>query len=217
MKFTPQSLYTPITKKWEYYIGLFNNHKITLEQFSKAINIGDDERADPDRWEMFRNQLLYAMTQLHPPLYIDGYTVHSLLVDDTGTLINCQLDTYGDKSDFTFLEDSFTESLGDMVDFLFTVFCILCNSESISDKHCEYLCKKTADIACKYFEYSHISSLLKIMDEYVLTPGDNNMFVEFENIPKFKKYVYDYIANRYLGTRIADNVTPDDIKDLFDI
>ena len=88
MKFTPQELFVPLPKKWEYYIELFNNHKITLEQFSKAINIDNEQRDDADTWELFHNQICYAMTQLHPPLYIDGYTVHDLLVDDTGTLVS---------------------------------------------------------------------------------------------------------------------------------
>ena len=138
MKFTPQELFVPLPKNREYYIELFNNHKITLEQFSKAINIDNEQRDDADTWELFHNQICYAMTQLHPPLYIDGYTVHDLLVDDIGTLVTCQLDTYGDKSDFTFLQSCFTESPYDMVDFLLTIFVDICDSDVISEKHCEY-------------------------------------------------------------------------------
>lgn len=214
MKFTPQELYTPLTKKWEHYIELFNNHKITLEQFSKAINIDNEQRADADTWEMFHDQICYAMTQLHPPLYIDGYTVHDLLVDDTGTLISCQLDTYGDKSEFTFLQSCFTESPGDMVDFLLTTFVTVCDSDAISEKHCEYLCKKTVDSTCKYLSSNHILALLETINEYVFM---RRMMVEHKNLPKFKKFVFEPIEKHYYQTQAPDSVTADDIKDLFDI
>ena len=65
MKFVPQELYTPLTKKWEYYIELFNNHKITLEQFSKAINIDNEQRDDADTWELFHNQICYKCLPIH--------------------------------------------------------------------------------------------------------------------------------------------------------
>ena len=214
MKFTPQELHTPLTKKWEHYIELFNNHKITLEQFSKAINIDNEQRADADTWELFHNQICYAMTQLHPPLYIDGYTVHDLLVDDIGTLVICQLDTYGDKSDFTFLQSCFTESPGDMVDFLLTIFVNICDSDVISEKHCEYLCKKTVDSTCKYLNNNHILALLETINKYVFI---RRMMVEPENLPKFKKFVFEPIEKHYYQTQAPDNVTADDIKDLFDI
>lgn len=214
MKFTPQESYTPLTKEWEHYIELFNNHKITLEQFSKAINIDNEQRDDADTWELFHDQICYAMTQLHPPLYIDGYTVHDLLVDDTGTLISCQLDTYGDKSDFTFLQSCFTESPGDMLDFLLTIFANICNSDTISEKHCEYLCKKTVESVCKYLGQNYILKLLEVINEYVFVRG---VFVERENLPKFKKYVFEPIEKHYYQTQAPDSVTADDIKDLFDI
>ena len=89
MKPTPQTLYTPFTKKWEHYIELFNNHKITLGQFFKAINIDNKQQADADTRGKFYNQICYAMTQLHPPLYIDGYIVHNLLMGVSSTLISC--------------------------------------------------------------------------------------------------------------------------------
>lgn len=214
MKFTPQELYTPLPKKWEYYINLFNVNKITLEQFSKAINIDNEQRADADTWEMFHNQICYAMTQLHPPLYIDGYTVHDLLVDDISTLVICQLNTYKDKSDFTFLESSFTDSPDDMTEFLLTIFTNICDSNDISEKHCEHLCKKTVDSTCKYLDQKHILTLLELINEYVFV---KRMFVESENLPKFKKYVSDPIETHYYQTLTDDNVTADDIKDLFDI
>lgn len=214
MKFTPQELFVPLPKKWEHYIELFNNHKITLEQFSKAINIDNEQRDDADTWEMFHNQICYTMTQLHPPLYIDGYTVHDLLVDDTGTLITCQLDTYGDKSDFTFLQSCFTESPGDMVDFILTIFVDICDSDAISEKHCEYLCKKTVDSTCKYLNNDYILALLETINEYVFIW---RMMVESENLPKFKKFVFEPIEKHYYQTQAPDNVTADDIKDLFDI
>lgn len=214
MKFSPQELYTPLTKEWGHYIKLFNNHKITLEQFSKAINIDDEQRADADTWESFHNQICYAMTQLHPPLYIDGYTVHDLLVDDISTLVIYQLGTYGDKSDFTFLESCFTESPGDMVDFLLIIFVNICDSDDISEKHCEYLCKKTVDSTCKYLNNNHILALLETINKYVFI---QRMMVESENLPKFKKFVFEPIEKQYYQTQASDNVTADDIKDLFDI
>lgn len=214
MKFTPQTLYTPLTKKWEHYIELFNNHKITLEQFSKAINIDNEQRADADTWETFHNQICYAITQLHPPLYIDGYTIHDLLVDDVSTFIICQLGTYGDKSDFTFLQSCFTESPGDMVYFLLTIFTNICDSDDISEKHCEYLCKKTVESVCKYLGQNYILKLLEVINEYVFM---RRMMVERENLPKFKKFVFEPIEKHYYQTQVPDNVTADDIKELFNI
>ena len=214
MKFTSQELHTPLTKEWEHYIELFNNHKITLEQFSKAINIDNEQRADADTREMFHNQICYAMTQLHPPLYIDGYTVHDLLVDNISTLVICQLGTYGDKSDFTFLQSCFTESPDDMVDFLLTIFTNICDSNAISEKHCEYLCKKTVESVCKYHGQNHILVLLEMINKYVFI---QRMFVQSENLPKFKKFVFEPIEIYYYQTQAPDNTTADDIKDLFDI
>ena len=214
MKFTPQTLYTPLTKEWKHYIKLFNNHKITLGQFFKAINIDDKQQADADTWELFHNQICYAMTQLHPPLYIDGYIVHNLLMGVSSTLISCQLSTYGDKSDFTFLQSCFTESPGDMLDFLLTIFANICDSDAISEKHCEYLCKKTVDSTCKYLNDDHILALLETINKYVFI---YRMMVERENLPKFKKFVFEPIEKHYYQIQAPDNVTADDIKDLFDI
>ena len=205
---------TPLTKKWEHYIELFNNHKITLGQFFKAINIDDKQQADADTRGKFYNQICYAMTQLHPPLYIDGYIVHDLLVDDISTLISCQLSTYGDKSDFTFLQSCFTESPDNMVNFLLTTFTNICDSDDISEKHCEYLCKKTVDSTCKYLGQNYILNLLEVINEYVFVRG---VFVERENLPKFKKFVFEPIEKHYYQTQALDSVTADDIKDLFDI
>lgn len=154
------------------------------------------------------------MTQLHPPLYIDGYTVHDLLVDDISTLVICQLGTYGDKSDFTFLQSCFTESPGDMVDFLLIIFVNICDSAVISEKHCEYLCKKTVDSTCKYLNNNHILALLETINKYVFI---QRMMVTSENLPKFKKFVFEPIEKHYYQTQAPDSVTADDIKDLFDI
>lgn len=214
MKPTPQTLYTPFTKKWEHYIELFNNHKITLGQFFKAINIDNKQQADADTRGKFYNQICYAMTQLHPPLYIDGYIVHNLLMGVSSTLISCQLSTYGDKSDFTFLQSCFTESPDNMVNFLLTTFTNICDSDDISEKHCEYLCKKTVESVCKYLGQNYILKLLEVINEYVFVRG---VFVERENLPKFKKFVFEPIEKHYYQTQVPDNVTADDIKELFNI
>lgn len=211
---TPQTLYTPLTKEWKHYIELFNNHKITLGQFFKVINIDNEQRADADTRGKFYNQICYAMTQLHPPLYIDGYTVHNLLMGVSSTLISCQLSTYGDKSDFTFLQSCFTESPDNMVNFLLTAFTNICDSDDISERHCEYLCKKTVESVCKYLGQNYILKLLEVINECVFVRG---VFVERENLPKFKKFVFEPIEKHYYQTQAPDNVTADDIKDLFDI
>lgn len=154
------------------------------------------------------------MTQLHPPLYIDGYIVHNLLMGVSSTLISCQLSTYGDKSDFTFLQSCFTESPDNMVNFLLTTFTNICDSDDISEKHCEYLCKKTVESVCKYLGQNYILKLLEVINEYVFVRG---VFVERENLPKFKKFVFEPIEKHYYQTQVPDNVTADDIKELFNI
>ena len=97
---------------------------------------------------------------------------------------------------------------------MLTIFTNICDSDDISEKHCEYLCKKTVESTCKYLDQKHILALLELINKYVFA---ERMFVEPENRSKFKKFVFNPIEAHYYQTQTPDDITADDIKDLFDI